>query len=213
MTILALVGTIIPSPAATIIIDGDFSDWAGVPIAYSDANEGYTNDISTIQITSDATHVFFRVSFFNSINPNAATGGGLYLAIDSDSNPATGFDVFSLGSIGAEGAYQNDFPFQQGTGTWNTGADTDAAIAISPYYVDTLSQEFSVSRNAIINTTSGELLFPNNTFSFAAYFSDGDNDFAGAASYTIPVPEPSSSMLLGGGVFAFIFSARRKKAC
>ncbi|MFV0338187.1 MAG: PEP-CTERM sorting domain-containing protein [Chthoniobacterales bacterium] len=209
MTVLAFAGFTLSSQAANIIIDGDFSDWAGVPIAYSDPNESLAHDISTIQITHNDTHVFFRVSYFSSINPNS--GSGLYLAIDNDSNPATGFDIFGLGLIGSEGGYQNDFPFQQATGVFNTGATTDAAIAISPYAVSTVSQEFGVARDAIIDTTNGDLLFPNASFNFAAYFTDNGSDFAGVVSYTIP--EPSSTMLIGGGLFALIFSARRKKIC
>lgn len=95
---------------ANITIDGDFSDWATVPIALTDANEGFDFDINTIQFANNDTDVFIRIIFNKMIDPQS--GNGLFLGIDNDSNAITGYDVYSAGLIGTEAAYQNDFPFE-----------------------------------------------------------------------------------------------------
>lgn len=190
---------------ANINIDGDFTDWTTIPIALTDANEGFGFDIDTIQIAHNDTNVFFRITYNQMVNPQS--GSGLFLGIDNDSNLATGFDVYSQGIIGVEAAYQNDFPFEQATGVFNTGATANAPIAISPYNSSTPAQEFSISRTAVIDTASGQLVFPNDSFNFVAYFNDADSDVSGVASYTIP--EPTSSVLLG--VFALATLGRRRR--
>lgn len=195
---------------ANITIDGDFSDWATIPVSYTDPNEGFAYDINTIQIANNDTNLFIRITFNQAVNPNS--GNGLFLAFDNDSNPTTGYDTYGMGLIGAEAAYQNDFPFQQTSGIFNTGSTTNASIAISPYSVDTLSQEFSISRSAVINTATNDLVFPNSSFNFAAYFNDSDSDFAGPVSYTFAIPETSTAVLFGGFVLFSIMRRRRATA-
>lgn len=209
LTAAALLALAASAPAgtfATIAIDGSFTDWAGVPVLSSDANEAFTNDINQVQLANDAANFYIRITFHTATNPNAS---GLFLAFDNDSNSSTGFDIYSLGLIGSEGAYQNDFPFEQATGVFNTGAGTAAAIAISPYGVSTTAQEFSIPRNAVIDTGNNQLLFPNNSLNFGAYFSEGSNDFTGAVPYTFAVPEVSTTGLLGLGVLGTLLRRRR----
>jgi PEP-CTERM motif len=193
---------------AAMTIDGSFADWAGVPAAVTDANEGFSKDINQIFIANDALNVYIRITFNTATNPNI--DGGLYLAVDNDSSTVTGYNVYGLAQIGSEAAYQNDFPFEQATGVFNTGAGNVAAITISPYNVSTTSQEFSIPRAAVIDTTSGQLMFPNNSFNFGAYFNDGPNDYSGTASYTFAVPEPGSIGLIGLGLLGTLLHRRRK---
>ena len=56
---------------ANITIDGNFSDWSTIPIAYTDANEGFTMapDINTIQFANNATDFFIRITYNQAINP------------------------------------------------------------------------------------------------------------------------------------------------
>ncbi len=88
---------------ANITIDGDFSDWASVPVALTDANESFSKDLNQIFLANDATNLYIRITFNQATNPN--DGGGLYLAFDNDSNAATGYDVYGLGLVGSEAAY------------------------------------------------------------------------------------------------------------
>ncbi len=94
---------------------------------------------------------------------------------------------------------------------FNTGAaTTNTTILISPYNTSTASQEFSISRAAVIDTANGQLIFPNTTFSFATYFNDGNNDFAGPVSYTFAVPEPGSVLLMGLSGVLLAFNRRMR---
>ncbi len=86
---LAITGLGLTAQAGTfanITIDGDFSDWNGIPIYLTDADESFAFDINTIQIANNETDVFFRVTFFRAVNPNS--GNGLFLGIDNDNNLA-----------------------------------------------------------------------------------------------------------------------------
>jgi PEP-CTERM putative exosortase interaction domain len=198
---------------ADITIDGDFSDWDGIPAAYTDANESLSKDINQIFLANNDTHLFIRITFNATVNPQS--GNGFYLGFDNDSNASTGFNVYGLGLVGTEAAYQNDFPFEQALGEFNTGAaNSGAGILISPYNSDTQSQEFSISRAAVIDTGTGQLIFPNNSFVFAAYFNDSGDDFAGPVSYTFAtaaIPEPSALAALAGlGVLGLAAVRRRR---
>ena len=214
IVLLSLGAITLPANAGTfanITIDGNFSDWSTIPIAYTDANEGFTMapDINTIQFANNATDFFIRITYNQAINPNA--GSGLYFAFDTDETIGTGFNIYGLSLLGSEVAYQNNTPFQQALGNFNTGAaNSGAGITISDFNTVTLAQEFQISRSAVINTATGALLFPNNSFNFTAYTDAGANtDVAGVAGYSFAVPEPSSVVLLG--VFAMAGALRRRR--
>lgn len=123
--------------------------------------------------------------------------------------------MYGLGLVGTEAAYQNDFPFEQDADNFNTGATSSGTgILISPYGADTLSQEFSISRSVVIDTANGQLIFPNNTFAFVAYFNDSGNGFAGPVSYTFAtaaIPEPSTFAALAGLGVLGLAAARRRR--
>ena len=204
---VALARTATAGTFSTITIDGDFSDWATVPVLTTDPNDGFAKDLNQVQLANDSTNFYIRITYYLAANPN--TGSGFFLAFDNDNTVSTGFNIYSLGVVGSEVAYQNDFPFQQSAGTFNTNATTAAPITISPYNSTTLSQEFSIPRNAVINTTSGALIFPNESFTFGAYFDTlGEEDFTGAVPYTFAVPEASTAALLTLGLLS---TTRRRR--
>ena len=196
---------------ANITIDGSFSDWSSVPVAYTDASgDGSPTDLATIQIANDANNLYLRLTYYTAVNPQA--GSGVFLAIDNDNNPATGFDVFGLGLVGAEAGWQNDFPFAQSNGVFNTGGGlTGAAALISPYFTVTTEQEYSISRSATF-TATGTPVFPGDTFTLLEYTVDGTADVAGPVQYTFAaVPEPTSLQLAGIGAMVVLGLARRRK--
>ena len=99
----------------TITIDGSFADWSGVPVVDSDGGDSATVDIGDVQIANDDEHLYIRATYPNNLAQST------YIALDIDSNPATGYDIFGLGLIGSEAGWQNDFAFRQSTGVFNSG--------------------------------------------------------------------------------------------
>lgn len=199
------------------VVDGNFDDWAGIDAAYTDpSGDGAPGDINQVFIANNETTLFIRVTFYTAVNPQLL--GGFYISVDNDSNAATGYNVYSAGIVGSEAGWQNDYPFQQATNVFNTGAETSGAAAgVSPYYTVTTSQEISISRSAIMDTSTGALAFPNNSFNLALYFNGGtQDDITGAIAYTFAsasaVPEPSTyAAFAGAGVLALAVLRRRNR--
>jgi hypothetical protein len=192
----------------TPTIDGNGSEWSGVPIAINDGvDAGATIDIATVQIANDDSNLYFHVTFQTAVNPQS--GAGTFVAIDTDNNTATGYDIFGLGAIGSEYGLQNDFPFEQTNGVFNTGGGvTGGAASIAVYNTTTNEQEYAISRSATF-TASGNPVFTSNTIGVAFYSTDGAGDFAGTAVYTFAaVPEPSTWVLVGIGCLALPFLRR-----
>ena len=196
---------------ANITIDGNTADWASVPVAYSDATvDAAPIDLATIQLANDNNYLYIRLTYGTAVNPNG--GSGVFLAVDNDNNPATGFDVYGLGLVGAEAGWQNDFPFEQATGVFNTGGGiTGGAGAISPYFTTTTEQEYAISRSATF-TASSLPVFPGNSFTLLAYTVDGTADVAGPVQYTFAsVPEPTSLTLVGLGLLMTVRLVHRRR--
>jgi hypothetical protein len=195
----------------TITIDGDFSDWAGVPVAVSDPADNVGEvDLADIQIANDADFLYLRMTY------HAALAESTYIALDVDENTATGFDVFSLGLIGSEAAWQNDFPFTQSTGVFNDGGGMSGdffgsgAALLSPSG-NSSSRELALSLAATFNV-GGTPVFPDDSIRLLIYTDAGPSgDVASPISYTLSViPEPSTlALVLLGGLG---IAARRRRA-
>ena len=175
---------------AKITIDGSFSDWQGVPVvATAPVGTSGTNlDLATLSIANDESNIYLLVTYNTPVNPNA--GPSVFLAFDTDNHPATGFDVFSLGLVGSEAGWQNDFPFAQSNGVFNAGTITGGAGIIAPFYSVTTTQEYAISRSAIY-TASGQPVFPGNSFTVMVYASPTPNtDVLGPVQYTCATNTP-----------------------
>lgn len=194
-----------------ITIDGDFSDWTGVAnIATDPADNAGSIDFLTLQVANNENYIFIRYTLNESINPQG--GAGVYLAVDEDNNTATGFDPFALGYVGAEASWQNDFPFEQATGNFNTGNGlSGATYAASPYNSATLSVEISIPRTAT-HTVGGAPIFPSdgNTIRVAMWTEEGADDILGGAYTFSAVPEPASAGLLLIGLGAACLLRKRR---
>jgi hypothetical protein len=199
-----------------ITVDGDFSDWASVPVAATtSSNPSIPNDLESIRLANNDDYLYLLLTFYSPTNVNNTTGGGTYLALDNDNNTATGFDIFGLGLLGAEAGWQNDFPFEQTNGTFNTGSISGGNALISPYYSVTMTQEYAISRSAFFVST-GAPLFPTNTFHLMAYSVDDGGKILGPVEYTFAtVPEPSVVMLFlcGGLIIGRVIKRRHTREC
>ena len=73
-----------------IVIDGDFNDWANVPIALQDpADPQSTVDIGDVRVTADARFLFVQFATAQAVNVQTLAGT-LSLLFDMDADAATG---------------------------------------------------------------------------------------------------------------------------
>jgi|SRR5208283_1351125 len=182
---------------ANISIDGSFSDWTGVPLAYT-APVGSSDAIQfeNVYLANDANNLYIRFTLY-SPRPDAFANSYDNIFIDADNNAATGYPV---GGIGSEMLIQWGAGYQEKNGGFNEGGINNLgwAIAGSP---DSMDFELAISRNATY-ASDGTPVFANNTI---AILLEGDDtsynnvEFvppSGGLVYTFaPVPEPATSML------------------
>jgi hypothetical protein len=167
----------------TIAIDGNFADWAGVPVLDSDGGDNPTGvDIGDIQIANDENNLYIRSTFPNNLSQST------YIALDVDENAATGFDVFSLGLIGSEAGWQNDFAFAQATGVFNTGAGLSGDYfggghALMAGFGDAPNREWALSLSALFAANNSPV-FPNDTIRLLLYADTGSGDVSSVIDYT-----------------------------
>jgi hypothetical protein len=178
----------------TITIDDLYGDWAGVPILDSDGGDNVGGpDIGDTQICNDEDYLYIRNTFPNSLTLST------FIALDIDSNPATGFDVLGLGLVGAEAAWQNDFGFAQADGVFNAGAlggdFFGGGHALLAPFGNFPNRELAISLDAII-AGSNLPLFPDDTFTILIWTDGGETDFSAVITYTLAVPGPSALCLL-----------------
>jgi len=208
LTILAVsLGGVISSAFAgtyaNITIDGSFTDWADVPLAYT-APVGSSDAIQydNVYLANDANNLYIRFTLY-SARPDAFANGYDNLFIDADDNASTGDPV---GGIGSEMLVQWGSGYQEKNGGFSDEGGIDNlgwSIAGSP---DSMDFELAISRSATYASDSS-LVFDNNTI---AILLEGDDtsynnvEFAppsGGVAYTFaPVPEPSTFTLAGLGL-------------
>jgi hypothetical protein len=200
---------------AGITIDDDYSDWAGVPVAIVDAADTATGpDITSVQIANDSTYLYIRLHY------NSADSFPTYLAIDNDSNPATGFNIFGAGIVGSEAGYADDFDFDQRAG-FNIGTLKDPVRLTEPEsgsatlapFAESMDRELAIRLDTTFDPFVGPgPVFPTNTFTLLFYSLDasfGQADITTPVQYTLAVPEPSSMVVLLIGAAATLSRFRR----
>ncbi len=191
------------STFATITIDDDHSDWAGIPVIDSDPadNVGFV-DIATTQIANDNDFLYIRNTFHTPMSL------GLFTALDSDSNTATGFDIFGLGLIGSEAGWQNDFPFTQDAANFNNGFGMSgdffgSGAALLDAFADSDERELAISLDIIFNQDSSAV-FPDDSINLLFWTDLGNGDVSAPISYTLAVPEPATLSLAGVGLLVLL---------
>ena len=126
---------------STILIDGSFGDWAGVPLAYTDGVDLLTaSDYQNVFITNDASHIFIRVTL------HTPSDLGIFynnIFVDGDNNTGTGFNF----RVGSEMLIQGGGGFQEKNGGFNEGGIDGLDWFMQPDGVGT-DFEFRISRSA-----------------------------------------------------------------
>jgi len=199
---------------ANISIDGDFSDWGSVPLAYT-APIGPSDAIQyeNVYLANDANNLYIRFTLYS---PRSDAFANSYdnLFIDTDNNASTGF---SVGGIGSEMLVQWGGGYQETSGNFNAGNINNLGWAIAGS-ADSMDFELAISRNATYASDNSPV-FANNTI---AVLLEGDNtsytsvEFvppSGGLAYTFAaVPEPSAFALVGFGLLFItdrLFGGRR----
>src|SRR5437016_7338929 len=100
-----------------ITVDGNLSDWAGVPVAYTQPVDtiqsiAYTN----IYVANDENYLYIRFAISTSDDPFTARQN---IFIDADNNTATGFGAG--GYVGSEMLVQGGAGYQEKGGGFNEG--------------------------------------------------------------------------------------------
>jgi hypothetical protein len=193
---------------ASISIDDVYTDWAGVPELIIDPDDTTTGpDIATVQIANDNTYLYIRLQY------HSADSFPTYLAIDNDSNTATGFNIFGLGIVGSEAGYADDFDFDQRAG-FNIGTLKDpvrptepesGSASLSPF-AESTNREMAIRLDTTFDPFVGPGdVFPTDTFRLLFYSLDaafGQADITVPVQYTLAVPEPTAIAMVLLGIVA-----------
>lgn len=208
--------TVIPCVSAsagtflTATIDGNFTEWASVPILDVDSGDNPGSvDFANIQIGNDDDFLYISMTYPNTLSNST------FISIDVDSNPLTGFDVFSLGLAGVEASWQNDFPFTNGTGSFNTGVGMSgdffgSGAALISSTGDVAQKEWAISLDIIFNDVDSTPVFDDDEFTVLIWTDAGAGDVSVAIEYELAaVPEPSGTLLVSLAGMAFLIRRRR----
>ncbi len=144
---------------STIVLDGSFDDWNGVPVALTQeqTNPG-TIEYNELSITNDNDYIYLRFSYYAPVGPlgpaNWNDRGNHYdIIFDTDQDPATG--TWDGGDVLIEdgGVYRL-------AGGWTQGTFDGADVLIAPGETKATDFELRISL-AAKHQTDGLPAFPN----------------------------------------------------
>jgi hypothetical protein len=134
----------------TITIDGDFSDWTGVPIAYTNEN-GVNNpsgvDFQNVYLANDDNYLYIRYTLQQPADPIAP--GNTYIWLDNDTSGATGFHPFGNPNFGSSLMIIADQSYQEAGGGFNEGSLTNASVVYGASTIPGTNFEFRISRSVV----------------------------------------------------------------
>ncbi len=186
-----------------ITIDGSFADWAGVPVAATDAEGDATAgwDLRELYVANDDQYLYVMVRIYPSSTVTDYGAVHHQFFIDGDNNAATGRADLGLG---AEMVVEDGYAFSQRFNHWFDGEETGVDWAEAPEGVLTGYQyEARISRSvrdvqpADVPPNSGnpardEPVFASDTIAIAHGVSDSNwtrEDSISAITYDMaPVP-------------------------
>lgn len=140
-----------------ITVDGSFTDWTDVPLAYSQAQPpGDIVAFKDLYICNDQNYLYIRFSLYNSTNPFTSKQN---IFIDADDNSATGYSAHGIGS---EMLIQSGTGYRETNGVFNAGAINGLSWLASPTGSGT---DFEVRISLSATYTNGAPVFVGNTIS------------------------------------------------
>jgi len=165
VTLLAVPGT---NGAASnfrkITIDGDFSDWVGLPWAYQAAPDGNPVNFIKVQFANDDNYLYGH--FVLASNAVPFSDINTHLFVDSDNNAQTGFQASSA-AFGSEWMIEGSAGYDERNGGFNEGVISGLGWALAP--ASGMEFEFRVSLSAtfsdgtaVVGTNTLRLLLQDN---------------------------------------------------
>lgn len=146
---------------SSIVIDGEFDDWTGVPEGLSESQDTAEGiEFKTLSVVNDDDFIYVRMTFHAPVGP---LGEGHYFHVfsDTDNDPATGF---ATGGIGSEMMVENGGGYQQKNGAFNEGVVNGANMALAPARAGT-DFEWRISRKSVFDT-DGQPVYTGATVGF-----------------------------------------------
>ena len=140
-----------------ITIDGNFADWAGVPVAYTqDPDTTLSIAYTNIWVANDEDYLYIRFAIATSDNPFTSIQNMFF---DTDNNSGTGYNVRSY--IGSEMLIQGGGGYDERGAMFNGGTVSSLGWQAAPAAPAT-EFEVRISRKAKFDS-DGTLVFTNST--------------------------------------------------
>lgn len=141
LVLASLPGFVHASSFKHITIDGKFEDWAGVEVAYHDAQERpNATDIKEIWIAHDASYIYVRFSLYTAADPFTARNNFFF---NADGDAGSGYGS----GRGSEMLIQGGAGYEERNRGFNEGPIGGLDWSASPTGIGT-DFEFRVSRSA-----------------------------------------------------------------
>ncbi len=171
----------------TIAIDGDFSDWAGVPWAYHGVADTNPVNFADVQFANDANYLYGHFTLYSAAA--AFADFNMHLFVDRDNNVLTGYHPTGA-SFGSEMMIEGATGYDQRNGGFNEGTVSGANWLLSPSGMGT---EFEFRLSLAAAYAGGAPVFNGNTFRLLLQDNQG-NEVSGATGipYALAaVPPPT----------------------
>src|SRR5688572_11305260 len=178
-----------------ITIDGSFADWAGTPLAYSDASETTAGaDFRNVYVANDEQYLYIRFTLYTNDTPFTSRNN---IFIDADNNSALGFHPLGRADFGSEMLIQTGTGYQEKNGGFNEGPINGLGWSAAPTANGT-NFELRISRAATYASDSATvftestiaILLESENTSFVAVDTAPDS---GGIVYTFANPPPPLS--------------------
>ena len=112
-----------------IVIDGDFSDWVGVPLAATTSSTTSPVSFAAVYIANDNNYLFLRFTLHAPTAP--FSDFNTHIFVDTDNNAGTGYHPTGA-SLGSEFLIESGAGYDERNGTFNAGAVMGIDWALQP---------------------------------------------------------------------------------
>ncbi len=140
-----------------INIDGDFSDWVGIPWAWQGAPDGNPVNFLKVQFANDASYLYCH--FVLASNAAPFSDYNTHLFVDRDDNALTGYESTSA-AFGAEWMVESGAGYDERNGSFNAGSLSGLDWTMAP----ASGQEFEFRVSLSAKFPDGTPVFTNTPF-------------------------------------------------